>query len=548
MARDFRALILIDSAAAGPLIPKEIDDHELWVRWPERERPEVLWPVLAINSGKFWRITESDLSTVIPVDGSPYFVNYDKLISRGVPIEIAAQTNNRPLALLTLNSYAFPKRATVLAMSPQYNRITVATELAATTPNPFFVAEARNWDEVALIRKRVGGHVLVLEWRTSVESGLSHLWQIPSETGGMVPVGLRSRIPGQLELTEVLPYGLGSKAFDFAPVSRATSPARWESWRKSSSWLIAGLIVSWTVLILWHAVGISQESVPEWMRRFPVAAVCLFPSTVLSGQIGRVLGPEVGYSLILLAWICCIVATIGLERFFRTDALIWALFCTSIAGLTEPNWTPFGTTLEISPRSLSGVWVGIWFSALLGICATVRTHPKHTWLIRLSMIAFAVLAYTTSPWGSGHPLVPLLPLLAVVIAERWWSPVWIPIAAVMVFGIVGLDRMFTYAPLDRIYSYLDSSSINLWWFSQVLSPSPLTMVLLTVVAACLIGLKFYLRQMKRALRLFGLTHACVIGGLFAFCIVPTVPWLWDFALGVSLFAIPFAHHEAGSLE
>ena len=411
----YRALILLDSRAAGPQIPSAIDSHPLWVMWPDREAKEVLWPAVSIATGVHWRVTESDLTIRRNERGDLELANHPLLATRGIPLEVANNLGPVKFVLERTRDETYSRRAASLAIAPASAKIPQRQTDSKLGNDEILVAEAKSWDDVARLRAWLKGPVVVLEWRESLDAGLSHLWNLPKPESPVVPVGKWSRRAGVLELREVGQFVANPGAFRSESVPSNTTAAQLGQFVSLSGFVLALVALAWIV-----TNGVAIHAIREELRLTPArpaleAGLLIIPSIVLSGGLAAYLGEMAALSF---APICLGLLFALLQVLKRWDALdaraIIATITAASLAWVEPNQTPFQTFFAQPFRPLSGLYIGLLLSA--GI-AMIR-FSKGGWLPRVLVCAVFGIAILGRRWVGGEGLLWMIPVASIAVAEN----------------------------------------------------------------------------------------------------------------------------------
>lgn len=550
-AEQASVLVFIKTQYAGPAIPDQIDDHPLWVKWPQREAREVLWPVLSVTTGQHWRITESDL-TISSVDGKWAYESHISFVNRGIAIRLQSNLDGREFTVLGNPQEGASRIALIAGISPKSSNVSVISGAQPLQDNNLYVTEVRSWDEVAAIRRRTNGRILVLEWPEETTKQLTHFWLMGEGWKSGVPKSNDFRTNGTLALTEIGRLLATPEEFKFSSINRGEVGRRWGGEAQENALGLVALAVLLAGVLAIATWNIAQERNPPWVRT-GLDSLLLLPSCfALSGVAARYLGPELMWLSIPPLLIVLLLAANGIGRLLgREDGAVSQVAILSginVCALAfgEPSWSPLSSVFVETDRPMSGLWVGCWLLSLIGLAGVSSEKPtKWTWAVRFILLGLFLAGLTGQFWWGAAGLVILsAPVWAVMVSERWLSN-WIIAGAIFGCGAFSILRgAVVFAPLDRFVTYWDIEALNVWWYAFGLRDPAFWFVVGLCVLLRILGDRFYFRQLKRATQNSAQvksTSFIIAAGLL---LPASEPRLYDAVIAGFLLWLVVLHREA----
>jgi len=551
VAEPASVLVFIKTKYAGPTIPEQIDDHSLWVKWPQREARDVLWPVLSVTTGQDWRITESEL-TVSSIDTNWVFAEHVSFVNRGIAIQLQQNLDGRHFEVLGNPAGGASRLALIAAISPKSDLVKVLSPTQRLEENGLYVTEARHWDEVAAVRKRTKGRILVLEWSDEPARMLSHVWLLGEGWPIGTPRSNKFRVTGTLALTEIGKLLAVPKRFTFTSLNRGEVARRWGGESPGISFGLCVVAAFFAVILGIATWCVSQER-NSALARAGLDALLVLPACLsISGAAARYLGPE-------LLWLCVpplIVILVLLGQLIGKLVLvskgaisqISVLFGINVVALSlgEPSWSALSSVFQETDRPLSGMWVGAWLLSLIGIASISAGKPTlWAWGSRLLLAAAFGISLVNPGWCAAAGIVVLCaPFWAVIVGERW-VPNWLVAGAIFGCGAInGLRHAVTFAPQDRFVTFWDIPAVNLWWYGFGLRDPAFWFAIGLCILLAILGDRFYFRQLKRTIQnslLVKTTSFVLVAGLL---LPASEPKLYDSLIAGFLLWLVVLHREA----
>lgn len=537
------ALVLLEPSAAGPHIPLAIDDHPLWVRWPDQFDPTQTSRLFAAASGRNWRVQPTDFSVRSTRDGFE--------ITRGRPEVIAAwqqslRDHRGGLTVRAVPSSSGALNPNVIAFAfPSEGKIVPLGDRKATgLSGELWVYSARDWDEVAAIQRQWQQPISVLEWPALRGGNWSHLW-IVGETSPVVPalrsVGFPGVIPAS-DLLTVVSWQVPRSAYRAVGFQEPGPP---RSFLLDLPPLARTLFWSWMVVaagwIVFAEAAIARERRSRLLAIVGTAAL-LFPGLIV---IGTAFVPGSPVTALAIGAVLWLASALGLASWIMRGDADRAV---SVAGglvagamlLAYIPASPWSGAFSPQFSSLSGTGLAA-FTVGAGIClGTLLGSPvsRWVWVGRLTAVGLAgclwwVTPGELTPWPSLFPVpfpsvvYPATFLALIPIAERWWRPM--PTAILLAIGmalIMPWRQGVTFSADGLAGSLADASS---WRLDALLRSigSPIGMLLggLLMVGLVLVR-RFTWYQLGRFASSCGPTRNALAVAILYTGVAISYPSLW----------------------
>jgi hypothetical protein len=503
-----RALILINSHNVGTIAAASNYYHGPWIQWPPANGNGEN-RLLSLTTGVDW-LGEADDFTFRPLQPPSKWIaeNYAAIRARG---HFDAQRDylGRSKLIAIWGQDGQVHRAILgLCLQPGTDNVEVFDPNGPLPTGGVLVFEARDWNDVAAISKKVGGPTMVIEFPPAPGSRLTHAWFYGRWQAGlptMADVGVPGLIPARRALELLIrPADAKWEAEDLGPYGDAR---RWLEHVRFSGPTAIGIVAFLGAYIIGCAVYyiLKEERAPIacWMLR----AFYLCPSAlVLGGQLTHWLGianwmfaMAAAIALTLIWWGVVVVLT---RRFAPSAHPLWR---DSMAGLvlmaaTPPSWSFLNPVLFGGVRPLSGEAAGALLMYLTGALCLGEASALARWASRVLCVALVAWGVALNPWWvSGEPGMVLLPLVALLACEGKLG--WPAIAALAVVAdptFRAIRHGLTYAPGGLLPTYGAREALNVAQHLAFVISIPLVLFVGSVAMLGSAGDRFLFHKMRRA--------------------------------------------------
>ncbi|MDX2066643.1 MAG: hypothetical protein SFX74_12970 [Fimbriimonadaceae bacterium] len=547
-------IVFIDTRAAGPAVPRAIDDHPTWMVWPYRGESAALGPAISVATGFDYRVSETDVAIRGLERHRWRHRNFVELSRRGIAIRDDGTGIGDGMRPLEDAIGAIGREAGVASLRADGADFESVPWNARLERDRLYVFSAHHWDEVRQIEGRDRGRLLVIEWVPDPKARAGHFWLMGKDWPEGTPVSREWGTVGAVALRESVRLIQRPEQFRWTRANPYESPRRWIDHEPMLRAVGFGMLVVLGFVVFVTAVAIGREEGSSLLTRGMDAAMLLPGGVALAGRVSRGLGPE----SIAVTWLGCWLALIGLtygvqavwrareRRRARSESSVApadgdvvggaadgesvmgaasigvgsigvgsvggelnaglpALLSALVVAISNPAYLPFSSVFAEVSRPVSGVWAGVLFSQLvIGFSLLTSAPGAGTWVVR--GVAVALFATTLNGalggwWGRIGLGIAVLPLWALLMAERWF-PMLAVLAMAAVATLVPIIRFgFSFDPHALASDYWSVAALNMWWYTDGLRHPAGLVVLLAGVGGALGGQRYYIRQVQRAIRM-----------------------------------------------